>query len=42
VLRRVYRYRLYPTKTQELKLLEQVELSRRLYNKALWWREGAW
>jgi putative transposase len=42
ILRRVYRYRLYPTKTQERKLLKQLELARRVYNKALWWREGAW
>jgi putative transposase len=42
VSHRVYRSRLYPTKTQERKLQQQLALSRRLYNKALWWREGAW
>src|SRR5215210_3150003 len=41
-LRRAYRYRLYPTRQQEEELLHQLELCRRLYNKALWWRQGAW
>lgn len=41
-LRRCYRYRLYPTKEQEEALLVHLELCRRLYNKALWWREGKW
>ena len=41
-LYRVHRYRLYPTKAQERALLEQFELCRRLYNKALWWRQGAY
>lgn len=41
-LYRVRRYRLYPTKAQERSLLAQLELCRRLYNKALWWRQGAW
>ena len=36
---RVYKYRLYPTKAQEGALERQLELCRRLYNKALWWRE---
>ncbi len=39
---RVYKYRLYPTSTQEASLLNQFELARRIYNKALWWREGHW
>jgi len=39
-LRRCHRYRLYPTKKQETILLEQMELCRRLYNKALWKRKG--
>jgi putative transposase len=39
-LRRCNRYRLYPTKKQETILLEQMELCRRLYNKALWKRKG--
>ncbi len=42
LIRRVYRYRLYPTKAQEQELLGQIELCRQLYNKALWWRQGAW
>ena len=42
-LRRVQRYRLYPTGEQEEGLLRQMELCRRLYNnKALWWRQGAY
>lgn len=41
-LRRVSRYRLYPTKRQERELLRQLELCRRLYNKGLWWRQGVW
>ena len=41
-LRRSYRYRLYPTKAQEQALTTQLELCRRVYNKALWWRQGAW
>jgi putative transposase len=41
-VRRIYKYRLYPTKAQEQELLHQIELCRQLYNKALWWREGAW
>lgn len=41
-LYRASRYRLYPTKAQEQALLEQLELCRRLYNKALWWRHGVW
>ena len=41
-LYRVSRYRLYPTKKQERALLEQLEWCRRLYNKALWWRQGAY
>lgn len=39
-LRRCHRYRLYPTKKQEAILLVQMELCRRLYNKALWKRKG--
>jgi len=41
-LMRAFRYRLYPTRQQEEELLLQLELCRRLYNKALWWRQGAW
>lgn len=39
---RVYRYRLYPTAEQEATLMRHLELCRILYNKALWWRQGAW
>lgn len=41
-LRRVHRYRLYPSRGQEAALERQLELCRRLYNKALWWRQGAY
>lgn len=41
-LHRVYRYRLYPKPMQEERLLRWLELCRRTYNKALWWRQGAW
>lgn len=41
-LNRVYKYRLYPTACQEESLRRRLELCRRLYNKALWWRQGEW
>ena len=39
---RVFRYRLYPRPAQEETLERHLELCRQLYNKALWWRQGAW
>ncbi len=42
MVNRVYRYRLYPTADQEEALSRQLELCRILYNKALWWRQGAY
>ena len=39
---RVFRYRLYPTAEQEEALARHLELCRILYNKALWWRQGAY
>ena len=41
-IHRVYKYRLYPTPAQQRELERQLELCRRLYNKALWWRQGAY
>lgn len=41
-LNRVYRYRIYPSRAQREILDQHLELSRILFNKALWWRQGAW
>ena len=39
---RTYRYRLHPTKHQEIALTHQLRLQRELYNAALEERIGAW
>ncbi len=39
---RCYSFRFYPSPAQEEKLEQQLELCRRLFNKALWWRQGQW
>ena len=39
---RAYKYRLYPTKTQDVRLEQSLETHRRLYNDALAERKTAW
>lgn len=41
-MQRNYRYRLYPTTTQEASLLRHLEVHRRLYNAGLQERKEAW
>ena len=41
-MRRVFRFRLYPTGEQEDRMLSMIETCRRLWNDALWHREDRW